>query len=203
MNIHLIAPQDKSKWPDIWHECFESLIKSKHNINIWNDKGIEQLLREDDNEFYNEYLNKLHIIYQIDYVRYIILEKYGGAYFDMDIKIIDDSFSDLLDNNTIYIMEGTKGTYLENSIMISPQGKYWSGLWNRVKLNAKNQIKLHFNILEDRRNVMLVAGAFMLSTFFIKWVPFNEYDILGYYNFGKVDTTISFTKHYQSNSWTF
>ena len=160
MNIHLIAPQDKSKWPDIWHECFESLIKSKHNINIWNDKGIEQLLREDDNEFYNEYLNKLHIIYQIDYVRYIILEKYGGAYFDMDIKIIDDSFSDLLDNNTIYI-------------------------------------------LEDRRNVMLVAGAFMLSTFFIKWVPFNEYDILGYYNFGKVDTTISFTKHYQSNSWTF
>ena len=203
MTIHLITAgkyQDEKTWPEIWVKCFNSLAKTKNNICVWNDEGIEKLLKEDDNEFYNEYLSKLDPIYSWDYVRYIILEKYGGTYFDMDIELTEEFFNKL-DQNKIYMMEGTRGTYIENSIMISPQGNFWASIWERIKLEAQKQIKLNFPLLNKQAKVIDVVGANMLSTFFSKWVEPYLYDILGYYHFGNVNSTLSYTKHHQTSLW--
>ena len=220
MIIHLITAgkyENQENWPSIWHKCFESLTKSEHNISIWNNEGIEQLLKEDNNEFYKEYLSKLDIIYQIDYARYIILKKYGGAYMDMDVELIRDFFP-LLDPNIIYLMEGTSGTFVENSIMISPIQdpnktheqkshieKTYYELWNSVKNMAKNNIIRRFKEIDTNKKLVIeLTGPEMLSTFFSK-VTYQSshliYDILGYYQFGSVNSTLAFTKHHYSGVW--
>ena len=92
MTIHFLAPEDKDKWNPIWEKCFNTWAQTKHDINVWTDEGIDKLLQEDDIYFYENYLNKLDNIYKFDYVRYIILEKYGGAYFDIDIELVNNFF---------------------------------------------------------------------------------------------------------------
>jgi mannosyltransferase OCH1-like enzyme len=220
MTIHLIAAgkyENPENWPPIWHQCFESLIKSKHDINIWDTKGIKKLIKEEDAEFYNEYLNKLDIIYQIDYVRYIILKKYGGAYMDMDVELVRDFFP-LLNPNIIYMMEGTAGTYVENSIIISPtqdpnktheqkthQERTFYEIWDRVKNMAKNNIIRRFKEIPTNKKLIIeLIGPGMLSTFFSKIdnsPPRQKYNVLGYYQFSDVTSTLSFTKHYYSGVW--
>lgn len=220
MTIHLIAAgkyENQENWPPIWHKCFESLIKSKHNINIWDTEGIKKLIKEEDTEFYNEYLNKLDIIYQIDYVRYIILKKYGGAYMDMDVELVRDFFP-LLNPDIIYIMEGTPGTYVENSIIISPtqdpnktpeqkshKERIYYEIWDRVKNTAKNNIIRRFKEIPTNKKLIIeLTGPGMLSTYFSKInnPPFSPvYDILGYYQFGNVNSTLSLAKHHYSGVW--
>jgi mannosyltransferase OCH1-like enzyme len=208
MTIHLITAgkyQNKKNWPEVWVKCFESITKTKNNICIWNDESIDKLLQEDDNEFYNEYLNKLHPIYKWDYVRYIILEKYGGAYFDMDIELVDASFIDKLHPEKIYLMEGTGGTYVENSIMVSPVTKNHMQIWQRLKTFAKNRIMNKFEECNNPYNVVWITGPQLMSEFFIKHLPEqahrNYYDILAWEHFGNPKGTINFTKHYQTGTW--
>ena len=205
MTIHFLAPEDKNKWHPLWHQCFESWSKTKHDISVWTDEGVDQLLKEDDEEFYNKYLNKLNPIYKFDYVRYIILEKFGGAYVDMDVELIDESFIDKLSSKKIYLMEGTSGTYIENSIMISPPTEINKHIWQRVKLYAKNHITNKFKECNNPYDVIWIVGAQLLSQFFIKYLPKGNhrdyYDILAWEHFGNIDSTLSYTKHWQTNIW--
>jgi hypothetical protein len=214
MKIHFLAPEDKNKWHPLWDECFNTWAQTKHDLNIWTDKGIDQLLKEDNEEFYTEYLNKLDNIYKFDYVRYIILKKYGGAYVDMDVELVNDFFP-LLDPNIIYMMEGTNGTYVENSIMISPiqdpnkpynQKSHYEKasyeIWGRIKSMAKNNIIRRFDEINNNSKLVIeVVGPGMLSTFFSKLKNSLLYDILGYYNFNNPNSTLSFTKHHYSGTW--
>lgn len=217
MTIHFLAPEDKKKWPPIWHKCFKSWTKTKYDLNIWTDEGIDKLLQEDDNEFYEQYLNYLDPIYKYDYIRYIILKKYGGVYVDMDVELIRDFFP-LLNPNIIYLMEGTGGTYVENSLMISPTQDYtktheekthnervYYEKWDRIQNKSKTNIMQQFDKIKDNKKLVLdLVGPNMLSTYFAKernnW---NKpwYDILGYYQFGNINSTLSFTKHYYSGTW--
>jgi mannosyltransferase OCH1-like enzyme len=208
MTIHLITAgeyQDQKNWPELWIKCFNSLSKTKHDICIWTDEGIDKLLKEDDEEFYKEYLKKLDPIYVWDYVRYIILEKFGGTYFDMDIELIDESFIDKLSSKKMYLMEGTSGTYIENSIIISPPTGINKHIWQRIKLFAKNNIINKFKECNNPYNVVWIVGAQLLSQFFIKHLPKgnprNYYDILAWEHFGNVDSTLNYTKHWQTNTW--
>lgn len=206
MTIHLIAPENKESWPEIWHICYNSFIKTKHDICIWDDKGIENLLREDDEKFYENYLSKLHIIYQIDYVRYIILEKYGGAYFDMDVELIID-FLPLLNQETIYILEGSVGELVSNAIMISYKG---SNLWQRIKTKSKFNIIQNFRYAQENpHNTVDLVGPIFLS----KWIShfwnlqrrqrtsIPNIELLGYHQFNNFYSTLSFSKHYSTHVW--
>jgi hypothetical protein len=208
MVIHLITAgkyQNQEDWPEIWVKCFNSWAKTKHDICIWNDEGIDRLLQEDDNVFYKQYLSKLDPIYKWDYVRYLILKKYGGAYFDMDVELIDDYFFYKLHPSKIYLMEGTCGTYIENSIMISPLTKLNKDFWKRIQTYSKNKILNKFNDCSNPHNVVWTVGAQLLSEFFLTQSPHKDhrqyYDILAWEHFGNVEGTINFTKHYQTWTW--
>ena len=207
MTIHLITAgkyQNQKDWPEIWNKCFESIAKTKNDICVWDDEGIEKLLKEDDEEFYNKYLNNLDPIYMWDCVRYIILERYGGAYFDMDIELITDFFP-LLDPNSVYFAEGTSGNYIENCIMISSNGENSSPIFfERIKDFCKDKIMLNYEkCLKDRRRVLYTTGARALSEFIITQLQFFpvNFNRLSYEHFGSLENTLSFAKHYHSNTW--
>lgn len=205
MTIHLISTIDSSKWPPIWFKCLEIWQKSSYNIKVWDKLSIEAELKLDDESFYNEYLHHLDEIYQVDYVRYIILEKYGGAYFDLDIEIVNDFFP-LLKDNKAYIMEGTCGTYVENSIMIAPHNSN-KEMWNRVKLFTKNNIILKFKECRaDKYNVIKTVGAMALSEFCLRGFPQELdprgfFDILSFEHFANIKSSLSFSRHHQTGMW--
>ena len=204
MNIHFLAPENKEKWPLVWKKCFNTWTQSKYDINVWTDEGVDNLLIEDDKEFF-DILNTLPPIYKFDYVRYLILEKYGGAYIDMDVELIEDFFH-RLNPEKIYLIEGTRGTYVENSMMISPKDSINQEIWKRLKIFSKNTIIQNFKECSDPLNVIWTAGPGVLSTYFIKLMdlkapPRSYFDILAWEHFSNPNGTLNFTKHYHTSAW--
>jgi mannosyltransferase OCH1-like enzyme len=207
MTIHFLTAgkyQNQEDWPEIWNKCFDSWFKTNYDICLWNDEGVDNLLIEDDKEFL-KILNTLPPIYKFDYVRYLILEKYGGAYIDMDVELIEDFFH-RLNPEKIYLMDGTRGTYLENSIMISPQNDINCKIWKDMKTFSKNIIIQNFKECSDYYNSIWTSGPGSLSTYFIKHLdqdlPIRSYfDILAWEHFSNPNGTLNFTKHYHISAW--
>ena len=205
MVIHLIVAgelEDPNKWPSSWHTCYNIWKLSPYKIKIWNSNSIDQLLKSDDEEFFN-ILNKLPPIYKIDYVRYIILEKMGGAYFDMDIEIVDGSFLGKLKQDKFYFMEGTLGSYIENSIIIpSSIPTATQDVFYRIKSFVKHKI---INNLKDctQFNVIKYAGAYALSDWISRYISQMDvkYEILGQHQFSSTTNEIVYTRHHQSSEW--
>jgi mannosyltransferase OCH1-like enzyme len=206
MTIHFLAPEDKNKWHPIWKECFNIWTQTKYNLNIWTDEGIDKLLQEDDNEFYEEYLNKLDKIYKLDYVRYIILEKYGGAYFDMDVELKID-FLQWIDNKTVYLLEGSIGELVTNAIMITYKE---CKLWSKIKDKARFNIIKNFELAkQDNYHTVELVGPLFLS----KWIahfwnlqrqqtnPFPNIELLGYHQFNNPLNNFYFTRHGSTHTW--
>ena len=57
---------------------------------------------------------------------------------------------------------------------------------------------------ETKKLIIELIGPGMLSTFFSKIdnsPPRQKYNVLGYYQFSDVTSTLSFTKHYYSGVW--
>ncbi len=202
MTIHLLAPKDKDTWPDAWQFCFQTLNKLPVSKKIWYDEDIDQLLKNDDEDFYNNFLNKLPNIYKFDYVRYHILQYEGGIYMDMDIEIVQN-FLPFLKPEKIYIMEGTNGDILENSLIVGESNKIDGQLWGDVKKMARNRIIQNFDKCSHPFNAVKITGPGLLSEFFLKYG--NNYniglEILGYQQFNNMLNDISFTKHHYTSVW--
>ncbi len=85
MIVHLIAPQDKSKWDIIWTRCLESW-ENHYNVKIWNDnEDLDNFIKKHYIKHYNFYNNLPFHIMKLDFARLCILHKYGGIYADMDV----------------------------------------------------------------------------------------------------------------------
>lgn len=199
--IHLLAPKDQTKWPGIWHKCYDIWKSSPYKIKMWHDEDIDQLLKEDDLDFFNV-INTFHKIYKIDYVRYVILEKFGGAYFDMDLEIVKD-FIPLLNPQRIYLMEGRLNEYVQNSIMINLKPSYnnsffvWGGLKNISKKNILNNT----NLSKEKNNVSKLVGPLALSNFISSFSKQIDYELLSYHHFASLTSEICFTKHHHTSVW--
>ena len=146
-------------------------------------------------------LNTLPLIYKLDYVRYIIMRDYGGVYIDMDVEVINN-FIPLLNPNKLYLMEGTSGCYIENSLManINPQRYFWDDLKNFIK----NKTYLNLDRANDPKNVMSITGPMAMSEFIVK-EGLERYslqlEILSRYHFASLSNEICFTRHYNTTSW--
>jgi mannosyltransferase OCH1-like enzyme len=202
MIIHLIAPKDKSKWNKVWYHCYKSWENCPYPIKMWHDEDVDQLLKEDDEEFFT-ILNTLHPIYKWDYVRFIILEKFGGAYFDMDVEIVDSSFFNKLNSAKIYVMEGTNGSLIENSIMISREDRKDSVMWSRLKEYSKFQVLNNLEDCKEKYKVVNYVGPNLISRYFVKYLSNfkTKYEILSYPQFSSLTNEISFSRHYNISSW--
>ena len=135
--------------------------------------------------------------------RFIILQKYGGAYIDMDIELIHD-FLSVLYFNKIYLMEGTLGCYVENSLMIGINQKTHQEFWERVKLFCKQKVLNNLDKCTTPYYIMNTVGPQALSEYMYKYITpkhKNTYEILAYEHFASLTNEISFCKHYQTNTW--
>ena len=197
MTIHLIAPKDQTKWPTIWGKCYDIWKSSPYEIKMWHDEDIDQLLKEHDDEFFNT-LNTLDKIYKFDFARLLILNKFGGAYFDMDVEISSDFISSL-NPNQIYISGGSPfQDVITNWIVISPPN---SRIWEDFLTRGKQIIFLNYDICkENKDNVIKTFGPTALSRYFLTQ-NFKKIQILSYYHFGDPNSNLPFAKHHFSNNW--
>jgi mannosyltransferase OCH1-like enzyme len=197
MTIHLLAPKDRSKWNPIWHKCYNIWESGPYEVKLWGDEDVDILLKEDDEEFYNKYLNQLDPIYKFDLVRYIILEKYGGAYFDMDVEINFD-FIPLLDLNEIYFAEGEDNCIVSNHIIISPiDYLYWYNIRQELKLKLINKFdKAKKNPFWTLETVGPIGLSYVLATNKYKYTPLSKW------HFGSMKSKLQFCIHHTTHNWT-
>jgi len=202
MNIHLIAPKDKNKWNPIWHHCYKIFNSSPYTIKLWHDEEIDKELNNDDPDFFN-ILNKCPNIYKWDYFRYLLLEKYGGAYFDMDIEVKRDFFS-LLDSNKIYLAGGYCSSGVEPSIMIANRNQFTSTFFYSLKLFIQDRVMKEDVYPNTWVNVVWKTGPWALSFYLNHWIMNNtdkNIDILPYDLFSKQEHSLSYSVHHFTNEW--
>lgn len=204
--IHLISTLDRKEWHPLWEHCYQIWLTSPYSIKLWGIEEINKELINDDPNFLN-ILNTLPEIYKIDYVRYHILENYGGAYFDLDIEIVKD-FLYMLNPNKIYLMGGRLNEYVSNSIMInlSPTKIIRDWVWASLKSKCKFNILNNLKDAQIPNNVINLAGPIFLSNFFSllpKDLKKNniEYELLSPKHFDSLTNEISFCRHYNLATW--
>ena len=205
MTIHLLAPKDQNKWHPIWKKCYNIWKNSPYTLKLWDNSSIDILLKEDDKEFF-EIIDILPKIYKLDYVRYVILEKFGGAYFDIDVELYID-FLPLINSNKIYLMgsNASKET-VHNSIMISSveHSLFWSDLKDHIKFKIKNNINMCSNlnsILPIGTIVRETVGPIVLSEYIKSNRSNIPVEILAYQHFNRGSNEIKFTHHHQTGVW--
>tara|TARA_R110002012_G_scaffold5178_1_gene23739 strand:- start:1035 stop:1697 length:663 start_codon:yes stop_codon:yes gene_type:complete len=207
--IHLVAPKNRNKWHPIWEHCYKFWENSSYNVKLWNDQeDIDNLLKEDDFSFF-KILQTLPKIFKIDYVRYIILEKFGGAYFDMDIEVKLD-FLPFLSTQRTYLMEASvKEEKVQNSIMVSLDRTPFSNyFWNTVKNYSKSKIinnpkicKDEFSILPKWTNVKKMVGPIMLSEVYKHHLNDSNIQLLSHLHFNVFPHDLKICTHHQTGIW--
>jgi mannosyltransferase OCH1-like enzyme len=203
MTINFIAPSNKASWPILWHKCFKSWQKYYSNIILWNDNEIDYLLKNYDYEFY-KLLNSVDKIFKLDYVRALILYKYGGMYSDMDVELKSPFLHQLKKNETYIIGASCDDEYVQNSLMIGSD----KNLWEQFLKFSKELVKKHIEDIKKFPNtpnekipgtiVRKTVGPIALSQFVLKNpVVVN---VLPGHLFNN-SSEISFTKHHQTSTW--
>ena len=87
-------------------KCIDSWEKKLpgYKICFWNEVEISNVFKEEELIFYHEMLNNKKYAFAADYVRCLVLEKYGGIYLDTDVEVLKD-FSPLLNNSSFLGLE--------------------------------------------------------------------------------------------------
>lgn len=199
----MLAPKDRNTWPKIWNKCLKSWSKTDNHIKIWYDEEIYEFIKNYDSRFF-DILKTLPKIYTIDFVRYLILEKLGGAYFDLDVELLLD-FTPQIDENKIYIVEAFAGDEdVQNSIMISPPHPFWTGICSYVRNEIyKNYEKIMENPFDEPDNdipgtrVRRMTGPIALSSYLKK----SDEKITMLPNLCFNESEIGFTKHHGTGRW--
>lgn len=206
IKVHLIAPKDKNKWPKIWRHCYQFWENCSYDVKLWNDEeDIDYLIKEDNPEFF-EVIRQLPVMYKVDYVRYIILEKIGGACFDMDVEIFHD-FLPMLDPSKIYIAESSNPKELvQNSIMINLKP---NSFWGHVKKYSQYKVTSNFEKCQNFHSetppgviVRKTVGPLLLSKF-IKSTRFeNNINLLANIHFNR-SHDVRFSYHHHTGNWVY
>lgn len=197
--IHQTAPANKSKWDKIWTECqkswFEKFPYPEYEYKMWNDKDLDNFIKNDFPWFYDTYINYDVNIKKIDIARYFILYKYGGIYADMDYMCMKN-FYHLLPSNKVSISESPhiKNEYIQNALMASNIN---NPFWIEVINESKNRIKMP---------ILKSTGPQLLSD--VYFLNKNLVHILKKEKFNpspkskeKFNSDIVYAKHFGSCSW--
>lgn len=87
--IHQIWLQGQDNIPEKYHKNIKESMKNQSSWEyiLWDDLKIINLLRM-QKEWIDTYYKLEYLHHKVDFARYIILYIYGGAYIDMDARII-------------------------------------------------------------------------------------------------------------------
>lgn len=116
--IHQIWLQGVDNIPEKYYQNIAEIKKhqSKWEYILWDDIKIINLLRS-NKEWLDTYYKLEYLHHKVDFARYIILYVYGGAYIDMDAKIIKP-LDEIINKNSEYdlIVSKINSNILENYI---------------------------------------------------------------------------------------
>ncbi len=156
----------------------------KHNweYKLWTDIP-EDILDEDDKFILDDSIDKEPFI-KVDYIRYIILEKYGGIYVDLDVTP-KDKFTEIMNDDIIigiYITNDNK-IFLNNSVIkLSTEH---IKLLRQYSINQyKNKLKIDIYKTWKKRFMLQSVGVAMFRRFCKKHKlvnSFNHYDFETYF----------------------
>ena len=113
---------------------------------FWNNARINELFREEPyNEYYEFYRRLQHLIEQCDFARLMVLHKYGGFYFDLDIEPHQPIPEEHRRHNLLLIREPIEHTSIPpvdnllcNGILASSQGHpFWLELMSYIRQNYR------------------------------------------------------------------
>jgi mannosyltransferase OCH1-like enzyme len=139
--IHQTAPADKSKWRPEWVECQKTwhtfFPSPEYTYMMWTDEDLDNLIKTDFPEFYQNYKNYNKNIKRFDIARYFILYKYGGIYADMDYKCFKNFYT-MIPINKVSISESPfENEYVQNALMMSSVNHPF---WMKVIEKAKTRL---------------------------------------------------------------
>ena len=179
----------------------------------WNKKQCEQLIKLCYSEHFETYKNYKYEIQRCDFVRYLILHRYGGWYADMDYyccKPIDEAMKQF--QNEIFFVQTPNGYFgdidhISNSLMYSISNHpFWKQLL--IVLERERSVPLFYT---KHLEVMFTTGPGILNRIYLKykdaykvkslpWKQFHPFGILDDKLSLKTDENI-FTIHIGKGSW--
>lgn len=137
----------------------------------WNKKQAETLVKTWYSEHYETYKGYKHEIQRCDFVRYLILHRYGGWYADMDYhccKPLNDVMTAYC--NDIYFVQTPNNyfgntDYVSNSLMYSLAGHtFWKQLLINLERNRNTPL-----FYSKHLQVMFTTGPGILNRVYSKY----------------------------------
>ncbi|MFW6243243.1 MAG: glycosyltransferase [bacterium] len=220
MQIHHIAPKDKSLWHPLWNKCYNSWKQAfKNNSSIefklWNDKeDINRLVKNNySKEIYDIYNSfQVHIM-KIDFARLCILNLYPGIYSDMDVFCYKD-FSDYLSgysSHDTWLLEApfSEAAPIENALMVNTGNSDFyefciqESINSYIDISKTSKITFPFTNINNRVIIANTAGPTLVYKSAVKY-GLNKIKLLEgklFNNHGMSYDPNFYTKHILTGMW--
>lgn len=142
--IHQIWYQGESEYPEKFQKGIESW-KTNHidwQYMFWDEKKMKSVIRKDYPQYYKKWSDFHYMHQRIDFFKYILMDKYGGMYADIDtisLKSVNPLLKYDINGETIIVSKMTETFVsdivgsINNGIIISSQGHpFWK--WYMAKI---------------------------------------------------------------------
>lgn len=217
--IHQTGPSNRDDWHPIWFKCQESWIKNFPNYQyvFWNDEDIDTLVKNHYPEYLQMYQDFPVHIMKIDFIRFCLMDKFGGIYADLDYYCYKNFESEIIKD--CYVVENPFGNDpIENSLMCSEpnllffkkclektQARFYEvknrdpGKLDLVSVISTNE---QYGKLLRPYLVFYISGTNLLSSVYRENTDIVE--TLPGFNFNNLDYSYDscyYTKHIHTGTW--
>lgn len=191
--IHHFVPEDKNLWHPVWKKCLESWFihfpEPEYEHKFWYNSGnkndaITDFVKNEYPEYLNSYsILPLHIM-KIDFVKFLVIYKYGGLYVDMDIYCYKN-FYHMLSKDIVLLEAFSELEVIQNSMFGGKKNNHFYINCVHEIINAyhnnKNQFDTHLpliydNVIDSHRSndmtnslVHRTTGSLLLSEIYKKY----------------------------------
>lgn len=138
--------------PEEWRDSVKSCKKVLKGFKyiLWTHKTMDEFVKNEYPDFYKTYISYQYDIQRCDAFRYLVLYKYGGIYYDLDI-ICKQKFDNLMKYDLVFVKSmslnmGHLANYFYMSKPKHPFFKYSIEQLEKTKDKYKNLGK-HFHVM--------------------------------------------------------
>jgi mannosyltransferase OCH1-like enzyme len=158
------------KIPEKW-KPFQQKVKQLHpdwEYRLWTDRDNMDFVKKNYPEFFNIFSNYKKNIMRADVIRYLIMDKIGGLYLDLDYEMIKPF--DFLNDSVVLpfnrsIKFGDIEDSLGNCIFASvPDHRFWKDVISHLSINKIN--------ITEYIQVLDATGPGLLTRIFFQ----NQYE---------------------------
>lgn len=180
-----MAPNNMDDWHPVWKLCQPSWKKhfpeTEYTHILWNDDDLDKFVETEFKGLYSEFYNSapFHLI-KLDFVRLLLLYRYGGIYVDMDMFCYKNFYNEI-----------TKNVALVEDTNFSDSMRFDHGIvMNNMIISEKNNdfIKKYIDLIIDgfyeydsylhRKSYCYDITVFTMTRAYIKYNKKDDLQIL-------------------------